>query len=66
MSTLKICKKVHKARDAGIHAGDLVLFELPTGDIKALKVENNTCVKYVYFSYHLNNLFQHGQPREGW
>lgn len=46
MSTLKFCKKVHKARDAGILSGDLVLFELPNGDLKALKVENNMCVQY--------------------
>ena len=47
MSTLKICKKVHKVRDAGIQPGDLVLFELASGAIKSLKVENNACVEYV-------------------
>ena len=57
MSTLKICKKVHKPRDPGIQSGDLVLLELPNGDLKALKLENNAYVERVYSSLHLNELF---------
>jgi len=51
MSTLKICKKVHKARDAGIQSGDLVLYELPNGDLKALKLETKTYVVYVHSTF---------------
>ena len=51
MSTLKICKKMHKARDPGIQPGDLVLYELPNGDLKALKLESNTYVVYFHSTF---------------
>jgi tRNA (adenine-N(1)-)-methyltransferase non-catalytic subunit len=62
MSTMKICKKVHKARDPGIQSGDLVLVELPNGDLKALKLENNAYVGCAHTSFFLNKSIQYGQP----
>lgn len=50
MSTIKIPKKVQKSRDAGIQPGDLVLFKLPSGDLKGLKVDKDTYVQKSLYS----------------
>jgi len=44
MSTFKMSKVEQKSRDSGIQSGDLVLLRLPKGDIKSVKVDQNTCV----------------------
>ncbi|KJA28350.1 hypothetical protein HYPSUDRAFT_33713 [Hypholoma sublateritium FD-334 SS-4] len=44
MSTFKLSKSEQKSRDPGIQSGDLVLVRLPKGDVRSIKVENNTCV----------------------
>ena len=44
MSTIKVAQQEPKTRDPGIQSGDLVLFRLPKGDFKSIKVEKNTCV----------------------
>lgn len=44
MSTIKVAPHEPKTRDSGIQSGDLVLFRLPKGDFRSVKVEKNTCV----------------------
>ena len=44
MSTIKVAAHEPKTRDSGIQSGDLVLFRLPKGDFKSIKVEKDTCV----------------------
>ena len=61
MSTIKVASRDQKTRDSGIQSGDLVLFRLPKGDFKSVKVEKNACVSPEYTiinstqrSYHSN------------
>lgn len=44
MSTIKVVSRDQKTRDSGIQSGDLVLFRLPKGDFKSVKVEKDTNV----------------------
>jgi hypothetical protein len=44
MSTIKVAPHEPKTRDSGIQSGDLVLFRLPKGDFRSIKVEKDTCV----------------------
>ncbi|KAF8808114.1 Gcd10p-domain-containing protein [Phlegmacium glaucopus] len=61
MSTIKVAPREQKSRDSGIQSGDLVLFRLPKGDFKSVKIEKNMNVVIGKFgSFLANELI--GQP----
>ena len=58
MSTIKVAPHKAKARDSGIQSGDLVLFRLPKGDFRSVKVEKNTCVCRVKITNFAQKLYR--------
>ncbi|KAF5312145.1 hypothetical protein D9619_002600 [Psilocybe cf. subviscida] len=61
MSTLNVSKGQQKSRDPGIQSGDLVLIRLPKGDVRSIKIQQNTTVNIPKFaSFFANEII--GQP----
>jgi tRNA (adenine-N(1)-)-methyltransferase non-catalytic subunit len=40
-------------RSLTIQSGDNILLRLPNGDTKAIKIEKNSCVPFVFFCFHV-------------